>query len=94
LRTRLHENVARLKAALTSMGFKVGSTPVPIIPLDLGTPARMKAVQASLMDRGLAIAFSSGYSSVGPNGALRIAVFATHTPQMIDRLVDELRRAL
>jgi len=64
---------------------------VPIIALDLGEADRMRAVQQALMERGVAIAFSSGYSSVGPNGALRIAVFATHTAEMIDQLLVELR---
>jgi hypothetical protein len=31
---------------------------------------------------------------VGKTGALRIAVFATHTDEMIGRLLDELQRTL
>jgi 7-keto-8-aminopelargonate synthetase-like enzyme len=94
LRHRLHENVHRLKQGLRGLGLKADSTPVPIVPVELGAADRMKAVQAELMERGVAIAFSSGYSSVGPNGALRIAVFATHTPDMIDRLLEELGRVV
>ncbi len=90
LRRTLHENVRRMKDGLRRIGLRADSTPVPIVPVELGTADRMKAVQAELMTRGIAIAFSSGYSSVGPNGALRIAVFATHTPEMIDRLLAEL----
>lgn len=92
LRQRLHENVRRLKEGLATLGFKTDPTPVPIIALDLGTSERMRGVHTALMERGVAIAYSSGYSSVGPNGALRIAVFATHTPEMIDQLVGQLRR--
>jgi 7-keto-8-aminopelargonate synthetase-like enzyme len=94
LRNRLHENVHRLRQGLEALGLKSDSTPIPIVPIELQTADRMKSVQATLMSHGVAIAFSSGYSSAGPNGALRIAVFATHTPQMIDHLLDELRRTL
>ena len=94
LRTKLRENVRRMKDGLRGMGLNADSTGVPIVPVELGTAERMKAIQAELMTRGVAIAFSSGYSSVGPNGALRIAVFATHTPEMIDRLLDELRQVV
>lgn len=93
-RAALHENVRRLKQGLASLGVGTDPTPVPIIPIDLGTADRMRAAQQHLLDRGVAIAYSSGYSSVGPNGALRIAVFATHTSEMIDRLLEELRSVL
>jgi 8-amino-7-oxononanoate synthase len=93
-REKLHVNVQRLKQGLASMGLAVDSTPVPIIPIDLGDADRMRGAQQRLLERGVAIAYSSGYSSVGPNGALRIAVFATHTPEMIDRLVAEVRHVV
>ena len=32
----------------------------------------------------------AAYSGLGPEGGLRIAVFATHTEEMIERLVKEL----
>ena len=54
----------------------------------------MRTIQAKLADDGIAIAYSSDYTGVGPNGMLRIAIFATHTPEMIDRLVKSLRRAV
>jgi glycine C-acetyltransferase/8-amino-7-oxononanoate synthase len=44
------------------------------------------------MQRGIAVAYMAAYSGLGPKGALRIAVFATHTPAMIGRLLEELGR--
>jgi len=93
-REKLHENVRRVKQGLAGMGLVADSTPVPIIPIDLGSIDRMREAQQRLLERGVAIAYSSGYSSAGPNGALRIAVFATHTAEMIDQLLDELRRVI
>ena len=40
------------------------------------------------------IAYMPSYSGLGPAGALRLAVFATHTEAMIRQLLDELARLL
>ncbi len=91
LRGRLHRNVALLKGGLRAMGLACDDSPVPIVCLQLGTAARMQAIRAALMQRGVAIAHLH-YSGLGPEGALRIAVFADHAETMIARLLDELRR--
>ncbi len=94
LRASLHANVKRTKDGLRSLGLNVNDTPVPIICLQLGDAANMQRIQQSLMQRDIAIAYIKSYSGVGPQGALRIAVFANHTTAMIDRLIEELRRLL
>jgi hypothetical protein len=40
------------------------------------------------------VAHSQGYSSVPEGGALRVAIFATHTAEQIDRFVRELGRVI
>jgi len=44
------------------------------------------------MARGIAVAYMPAYAGLGPEGGLRIAVFATHTEETITRLLDELRK--
>jgi hypothetical protein len=46
------------------------------------------------MNEGIAIAYVRDYCGVGSDGMLRIAVFATHTAEMIDRLIAALDRVL
>jgi hypothetical protein len=46
------------------------------------------------MRQGIVIAYFSSYSGIGPLGALRIAVFASHTREMLDQLVASLSAAL
>jgi len=46
------------------------------------------------MRRGILIAYMPAYSGLGPEGALRLVVFATHTEAMIKQLLDELGRLL
>ena len=92
LRTRLWKNVDRLKQGLRGLGLPVDETPVPIVCLTLGDADAMQHVQSELMRRGVVIAYMPTYAGLGPQGALRLAVFATHTEAMIGQLLDELQR--
>jgi 8-amino-7-oxononanoate synthase len=92
LRTRLWSNARLLKDGLRQLGFDVDDTPVPIVALTIGDAGNMQRVQRALMERGITVAYMAAYSGLGPEGALRIAVFATHTEEMIGQLLDELRR--
>ena len=92
LRTRLSSNVYLLKDGLRHLGFEVDQTPVPIACLIAGSAENMARIQRELMARGIAVAYMAAYSGLGPEGGLRIAVFATHTADMIGRLLDELKR--
>jgi 8-amino-7-oxononanoate synthase len=90
----LHANARRLRAGLRSLGLTVDDAPTPIICLLLDDARQMQHLQKELMRAGIVIAYFASYSGVGPAGALRIAVFATHTSEMIDRLIDQVRRLL
>jgi len=92
LRTRLGENVRAVRSGLREMGIEVADTPAPIISLALGTAENMERIHRELDARGILIPYQRTYSGLGPEGALRLAVFATHTAEMIARLLDELRR--
>ncbi len=92
MRSRLWENVHAVKSGLGRMGLHADDTPVPIICLTIGQADNMQRIQRELMKRGIVIAYMAAYSGLGPEGALRLAVFATHTEEMIGRLHDELQR--
>ena len=92
MRTQLRDNVRAVRSGLREMGLEVDDAPVPIICLVLGTAENMQRVQRELAERGIMIAYLPAYSGLGPEGALRLAVFATHTEAMIRRLLDELGR--
>jgi 7-keto-8-aminopelargonate synthetase-like enzyme len=90
MRTQLRDNVRAVRSGLREMGLEVDDASVPIICLTLGTAENMQRIQRELADRGIMIAYLPTYSGLGPEGALRLAVFATHTEAMIGRLLDEL----
>lgn len=50
----------------------------------------MDRIQQQLFDRGIAIQ-RLNYAGGGAVGALRVVVFSTHTPEQINRLLDELK---
>ena len=93
LRERLRCNTAALKTGLRERGFSVDDTPVPIVALELGDAANMQQVHQALVDQGIMIAYFPRYAGLGPEGALRIAVFATHSDAMIEQLLDALASA-
>jgi 8-amino-7-oxononanoate synthase len=92
LRTRLWENVRLAKDGLRRLGMVVDDTPVPIIGLSLGNAENMRRIQGALQDRGILVAYMAKYAGLGPEGALRLAVFANHTAAMIEELLDQLQR--
>ena len=94
LRERLAGNVRALKSGLRGLGLDVDQTPVPIICLSLGTADNMRRIQAALQEQGILVAYMPAYAGLGSQGALRLAVFATHTAEMIETLCDHLRPLL
>ncbi|MHB8902947.1 MAG: aminotransferase class I/II-fold pyridoxal phosphate-dependent enzyme [Thermoguttaceae bacterium] len=90
LLTRLRANVTRLRTGLRGLGLDVDDSPAAVVAVQLDTAAAMCRVQEGLAERGIWIAYVPTYSGVGPEGLLRLAVFATHTSAMIDQLLAEL----
>ena len=94
LRRRLQCNSSRLRAGLRSLGLVVGDVPTPIVGLELGTSQNMRRIHDELRKAGIIVPYFAAYSGSGAAGRLRIAVFATHTDEMLDHLLDELGRRL
>ncbi len=94
LRRRLDENARHLRDGLRSLGHSVESWPTPIIGLTIGSSENMRRIHDELRLAGIIVPYFGAYCGSGPAGRLRIAVFATHTEEMLDRLLSELRRML
>jgi glycine C-acetyltransferase/8-amino-7-oxononanoate synthase len=93
-RRQLWRNVSYARAALRELGWPLPDTPVPIICLGARPGLDLGRLQAELFTRDICLAHVTSYSSTPPGGALRIAIFATHTTEQIDRLVAELGNLL
>ena len=94
IRDQLTRNVFRLREALRGLGLPLEMSASPILGFSIGDAQRMQSIHQQLLERQIAIAYSRNYTGSGPHGTLRIAVFATHTVDMIDRLTDALREII
>jgi 8-amino-7-oxononanoate synthase len=84
LRERLWDNVRRVRSGLLALGFKIGATESPIVPIEIGTAEQAVTMWAALLEAGL-------YSNIvlppacRPDGCLlRTSYSAAHTARQID----------
>jgi len=94
LRQRLWANVARARRGLCALGWELEDTPVPILCLPRRDGISLERIKEGLLQQGIAVPLVRSYTSTPPGGALRIAIFATHTSEQIERLVAELGRLM
>lgn len=96
MRQQLWSNARRAKTGLRALGFDLDDTPVPIVSLRGRPSIDLLRVQKTLERHDILVRHSPprGYSDSPDVETLRIAVFSTHTPEQIDRLVDAIRRAI
>ncbi|MBK8974296.1 MAG: aminotransferase class I/II-fold pyridoxal phosphate-dependent enzyme [Planctomycetes bacterium] len=92
LRDRLRDNVTRVRHGLASLGLEVPTAlPTPAIGFTAGGAREMRHIAERLREDGLLVPYFPSYSGLGPDGALRIAVFATHRPEHLALLLNTLR---
>jgi 8-amino-7-oxononanoate synthase len=91
-RERLWENVRRVRAGLLRLGFKIGETESPIVPIEIGPAERAVAMWQALLASGL-------YANIvlppgcRPDACLvRTSYSAAHTPEQIDRALAIFER--
>jgi len=87
LRLDLRENVRYARSELNKLGWQLPDTPVPILCLPAFASINLDRIQKGLFDQGIATTVARSYTSTPPGGALRIAIFANHSRQQIDKLV-------
>lgn len=87
-RQRLWDNTRRLQDGFRSLGFDIGPTKTPIVPVLIGTLDRTFRFWRELFDRGV---FTNPVAPPAvPASAcrLRTSLMATHTPEQIDFCLD------
>ena len=87
-REALQQNCQKLKQGLSRLGFELGKSASPILPLIVGDAARCMALSAALLDRGV---FAQGIRPpTVPLGTsrLRITLMATHSEAQINRALS------
>ncbi|MHC1769820.1 MAG: aminotransferase class I/II-fold pyridoxal phosphate-dependent enzyme [Verrucomicrobiia bacterium] len=93
-RQRVREHSTRLRARLRAMGVPVPDSPAAHFGLSIGDAANMRRIHSTLKAGGILLPYIKAYPGIPAEGALRFAVFADHTTEQVDRLIDELRKTL
>lgn len=91
-RARLWENTKRLQDGLRGLGFDIGPTQTPIVPVLIGPLEKTFVVWRQLFDAGV---FTNPVAppAVPPSQCrLRTSVMATHTLDQIDFAVEQFAR--
>ncbi|MHC1783869.1 MAG: aminotransferase class I/II-fold pyridoxal phosphate-dependent enzyme [Anaerolineaceae bacterium] len=91
-RETLWQNVTRAREGLRGMGIDVEMTRSPILCIPAGRGLDLVGIKNGLYKEGIAVSLVRGYTSTPDGGALRIAIFSTHTTEQIDRLLITLNR--
>ncbi len=92
LRNRLWDNVARARTGLRALGWELTDVPVPILCLESRQGVSLERIKKGLFEQDIAVELVRSYTSTPPGGALRIAIFATHSDSQIDRLINAIGR--
>jgi 8-amino-7-oxononanoate synthase len=90
---RLRANIAHLKRGMRKLGFSVADNLAPVVTFQLASRDNTQSLQERLLSEGIFV-LHSNYIGTGPAGVIRCGIFADHTTEHLDGLLEALRRLL
>lgn len=90
---RLRSNICYMKEGMRRLGLPVGDSIAPVASFSCGSWHETRALQERLMTERIFV-FHSTYIGAGETGVIRCGIFADHTLEHIDVLLNALRRLL
>jgi 8-amino-7-oxononanoate synthase len=97
LRDRLWANVKRMRGGLARLGFTIGATESPIVPVIVGSAERAVVMWRALLEAGLYANIVLPPACRPDACLLRTSYSAAHTPRQIDQalaIFEQVGRAL
>jgi len=92
LRERLWANIRALRRGLRDIGYAIGESESPIVPILIGDEARTIALWQDLLTAGLYVNLIVPPGCPKGDCVLRASCSAAHTPDQIDRALEILSR--
>jgi 8-amino-7-oxononanoate synthase len=89
----LRRNVVYMKSELRKIGLTILENVAPVAAFSIGSEQNMRALKNELRAEGIFV-YHTHYVGAGPEGLIRCGIFADHTSEHIDRLIEALRRHL
>ena len=94
LRQTLRRNIELLRAGLRDLGLALPESAAANLGVTVGGADTMTRIHEGLKERGIMLPYVRAYAGLPKDGALRFAVFATHTEDHIRQLLSELKTLL
>jgi 8-amino-7-oxononanoate synthase len=91
-RQRLWENTRMVQGAFKEMGFNIGNTQSPIIPIIVGELERVLLFWRRLFDEGIYVNPIISPAVPQDQCLLRTSYMATHTTQLLQRVIETFQR--
>ncbi len=88
LRRRLHNNATRARTELARMGYRLGPTQTPIVPVIIGDQTRLFHFWKGLFDAGLYTNPVTGPAVPAGMDLIRTSYMATHSDAQLDRILE------
>ncbi len=92
-RERLWHNTAKMMKAFKEMGFDTGAAETPIIPLVMGEMERAFMMWKTLSDEGVFVNPVVPPATTPGRCLIRTSYMATHTDEMLDRVLGVIEKA-
>ena len=92
-RERLWHNTNKMMTSLKQMGFDTGNAETPIIPIVMGGMERTFMMWKSLYDEGVFVNSVMPPATAPDRCLIRTSYMATHTDEMLDRVLDVIEKA-
>lgn len=92
LKPRLWANVRRMRAGLAALGFRIGATESPIVPIEIGSADAAVTVWGALLDAGLYANIVLPPACRPDACLLRTSYSAAHTTEQIDEALGIFER--
>ncbi len=85
---RVNRVADRMRKAYRDLGFDIGGTETPIVPIFVGDSLRAMHVWRSLFDAGIYVNVAIPPAVPPGKALLRTSYMATHTDEQMDRVLD------
>ncbi len=93
-RRQLHENAARARLGLSSLGLPVIDAPSPIVPVVLGSESRAMRTSAALLEQKLYVPAIRPPTVPPGSSRLRVSLRSDHINEQIDLLIEGIRKCI
>ena len=85
---RVNEIAARMREAYREMGFDIGHSETPVIPICIGDSLEAMRAWRALFDAGVYVNVAISPAVPAGQALLRTSYMATHTDEQMDRVLD------